>query len=327
MTYSLFSPRHQLFDVSQQEINGSSMIIPWNATTWILMAAAVFVALFILVLVAWVVFRYRARPGEGDAPQVHGNTKLEITWTAIPVALVLAIFAFGIYTQFTAATSAGKPIPKGRKPDIVVIGHQFWWEFRYPAYGIVTANEFHIPANKDILIQLESDDVIHDLWIPQLGEKMDNVPGITNHEWFYSTKPGIYEGACAEYCGAEHAWMRPIAVVDTSADFQKWVRDQKTIAIQPQTDEQKLGKKLFLSNTCVDCHSIAGTPANADVGPDLTHVGSRKQIGAGVLPNTPENLYKFLKNPQEVKPGILMPDFHLSDQEAHALTAYLESLK
>lgn len=327
MTHSLLSPLHVLFDAQSDQL-GKSSILEWNSITSVLMGGALIIATMIIVLMAWVVIRYRARRGDdSDAPQIHGNNKLELGWTIAPGILLLFIFLFATYNQFASATSPGAGLPKKGTPDIIVIGHQFWWEFRYPKLGIVTANEFHIPANKNILVQLESDDVIHDLWMPQLGEKMDNVPGKTNYTYLNAPKPGRYEGACAEYCGAEHAWMRPLAVAQSQSDFNKWVHQQQTAARNPQSKLAQQGRKLFLSNTCVNCHAIAGTSAKGRVGPDLTHVGSREQIAAGVLNTNQQNLYKFLLNPQAVKPGILMPNFHLTDQQAYALAAYLESLK
>ncbi len=305
-----------------------SNIIPIEGYTEFLLWASVAVAALVGVLVIWAIWRYRARAGDQEyAPQIHGNTPLEIGWTVAPAVLLAVLFGLATYFQLTSSRSAGAGLPKGRPPDIIVIAHQFWWEFRYPKLGIVTANEFHIPVKQDIVVQVESDDVIHDLWMPALGEKMDAVPGQTNYEVLYAPKPGSYNGACAEYCGAEHAWMRPYAVAQTPAEFRRWVRHEKTLPAKPTSQLAKAGEKYFMSNTCIDCHTIAGTKANGRVAPDLTHFGSRKFIGAGVMTNRTQNLKAFLKDPQAVKPGILMPDFHLSDQQVNELTAYLEGLK
>jgi cytochrome c oxidase subunit 2 len=206
-----------------------------------------------------------------------------------------------------------------------VIGHMWWWEFRYPDLSIDSANELHLPTNQPVEFHITSDDVIHSFWIPEFGWKMDAIPGHTSDMALTPHETGIFDGACAEYCGQQHAWMRIKAFVQSPADFQEWVDGQRS---PPQSSSAEArGREIFLSNTCVNCHAIEGTAANGVVGPQLTHVGSRTVLGAGVVENTPENMARFISQPQEVKPGIHMPGFNFSPDDLQALVAYLESLK
>ena len=180
-----------------------------------------------------------------------------------------------------------------------------------------------------MLAQLKSADVDHDFWVPQLGRKMDLIPGQVNQMYIQAnTANEVLHGACAEFCGAEHAWMLISVHIQTQADFNTWVQQQKQIPSPVGTSEVVKGQQVFLSNTCVNCHAIAGTTAKAQIAPDLTHLGSRQMIGAGILENTPDNLFRWIKNVQDVKPGVKMPPFEqLSDSDIHNLVTYLESLK
>jgi cytochrome c oxidase subunit 2 len=191
----------------------------------------------------------------------------------------------------------------------------------------VTANEIHLPVGKRMLLQLEGGDVIHDFWVPQLGRKMDMIPGHTNWLWVEPTQTGTFLGACAEYCGAEHAWMRIRVIVQPQAEFDAWLRQQTQAAVTPTGGDAAQGAMLFQQQTCASCHAVAGTGANAQVGPNLTHFGGRDTIAAGVLDNTPDNLAKWLKDPQSVKPGSHMPDLQLTNDQIRALVAYLEAQK
>jgi cytochrome c oxidase subunit 2 len=256
-------------------------------------------------LVIYASVRYRSRPGEGEPPQIFGNRTLEIAWTAAP-ALLLA----------DPAVLAGQ-----EQPDLVIIAHQWWWEVHYPKVGVTTANEIHIPAGTRLLTRIESADVIHDFWVPQLGRKMDAVPGHPNHIWLEADTPGTYLGSCAEYCGLEHAWMRIRVIAQPQAEFDAWEQEQFQTPTIPATGDAALGKQYFTKLACVACH------VDQPIGPDLTHFGSRETLGAGVLENTPANLARWLHDPQAVKPGVHMPNLNLTDAEVNALVAYLEASK
>jgi cytochrome c oxidase subunit 2 len=207
-----------------------------------------------------------------------------------------------------------------REPDLKIIGHQWWWEIHYPKSGVLTANEVHIPIGVKLLVQLESIDVIHDFWVPELAPKIDLVPGHTNHIWLSASRVGIYLGACAEFCGVQHANMRIRVLAESQSDFDNWQRSQLKAPSAPATAETALGAKLFYEKACANCH-LTG------VGPDLTHLSSRQTLAAGVLMNTTENLANWLKNPEKFKPGSYMPNMKMSDAEVSALVAYLENLK
>jgi cytochrome c oxidase subunit 2 len=287
----------------------------------VMLAAGAAILLIVVGLLTWVVVRYRARPGDAEPPVRFGEAKLEIARTTAAILVVGVLFLLTIRTM----RAADQP-PGGQSPDIVVVGHQWWWEIRYPAFGIVTANEIHVPAGERSLLRLESADVIHDLWIPQLGRKMDMIPGHPNHVWFEPRAPGTYPGACSEYCGTQHAWMRVRVVAQAPSDFEAW-RGQQLKVPSRAMGAAADGAELFQSLTCPNCHAIGGTPANARIGPDLTHLAARETLGAGVLDNTPANLASWLADPQSIKPGSNMPNLRLSQTEVEQLVAYMETLR
>jgi cytochrome c oxidase subunit 2 len=268
-----------------------------------------------------VALRYRGRAGAAEPPQDFGRPALEISWTLASLLVVVFLFGFTVVTVRRADPPAG-----GRRPDLVVVGHQWWWEVRYPHSGVVTANEIHMPTDQAWLVRLESADVIHDFWVPELGRKMDMVPGHPNHIWLQAGAPGVYLGSCSEFCGAQHAWMRIRVVAQRPAAFAAWEAQQRQVP-PPATGAVATGARRFQELTCVNCHAIAGTAAAARVAPDLTHLASRDTLGAGVLTNTPGNLAAWLADPQAIKPGSNMPNLHLSSADVGALAAYLESLR
>jgi cytochrome c oxidase subunit 2 len=284
--------------------------------TFFIIIISVIIFGIIAFSVTYIVLRYRRRPNDtGEPPQEFGNTKVEIVWTVIP-ALIVAVFFFStIKTMYAVNPPFGD-----REPDLKIIGHQWWWEIHYPKSGVLTANEVHIPIGVKLLVQLESIDVIHDFWVPELAPKIDLVPGHTNHIWLSASRVGIYLGACAEFCGVQHANMRIRVLAESQSDFDNWQRSQLKAPSAPATAETALGAKLFYEKACANCH-LTG------VGPDLTHLSSRQTLAAGVLMNTTENLANWLKNPEKFKPGSYMPNMKMSDAEVSALVAYLENLK
>ena len=273
-----------------------------------------------LLLVA--IPRYRERPGAPEPPQIHGNRNLEIFWTATPALLLTVIFFLTLRTMHVVDAAAPGAL------RVQVLGWQWWWEYRYPELGVVTANELHVPVGVPLELELTGGDVIHSFWAPQLIGKRDAIPGKWNVLRPQVQQPGIYDGACTEYCGMQHAWMR-IRVVATPPDqFDAWVRGQQQPAAPPPDPLAARGQQVFLQHTCVNCHTIRGTPADGRVGPDLTHFGSRTTLGAGVRANTPENLREWIEHVQTVKPGALMPNFAgLPSADLDALVAYLQGLK
>jgi len=300
--------------------------VPQELKTSNLFIAVLIIAALIFALVCGVllysIIRFRARPGQEEPEQQFGVPRLEIAWTAIPIVLLLVVFGFTV-----RAMNLVEPLAANGPDDIVITGHQWWWEIYYPGSGVVTANEIHLPVGKKMLVRLESADVIHSLWLPQLGGKIDLVPGQSNHMWLEADKPGVYQGACSQYCGVEHAWMLIRAIAQTPAQFAAWEKQQAQKAASPSGALAIQGNTLFGSLSCASCHAIDGTQYQADIGPNLTHVASRQTLAAGLLTNTPANLRRWLKEPQELKPDSHMPDLHLSPSQLAALTAYLEELK
>jgi cytochrome c oxidase subunit II len=214
---------------------------------------------------------------------------------------------------------------------IKLVGHQWWWEAQYsdpePSRIVTTANELHIPVGKVVKFELQSTDVIHSLWVPNLHGKRDLVPGHPTTVLLRADREGEYHGQCAEFCGYQHAHMRILIVADEPPKFEKWLDTQRQDARSPATPIAKSGRDVFLTSQCVMCHNIAGTDARATLGPDLSHIGSHKTLAAGSFTNTPEVLAKWISDPQKMKPGVLMPPNELSADALNALVAYLESLK
>ena len=272
-------------------------------------------------LVIYAVWRFRDRGGPGEPRQYPGNRRLEIAWTIAPALLVTGLFG---------ATAANMRAidPPGQDPDIVVTGYSWWWRVEYPKAGFVTANEIHIPVGARVLFQLQAADVIHSFWVPELGPKRDMIPGQSDATlWLMADRPGVFQGACSEYCGAQHAWMRLRVVALPQAEYDAWVSRQQAAAATAAGDEVARGAQLFQRQTCVNCHAIRGTPAAAQAGPDLTHLASRATLGAGVIENTPENLARWIVDPHAIKPGVQMPGYPLPEADLRALVAYLGSLE
>ena len=282
------------------------------------------VGVFVIVeaVLVWIAIRYRARRTEaGLPPQIHGNTPVEIVWTIIPAVLLAIVAAYT--TPIIFSTQA--PAPKDALP-IRVVGHQWWWEFQYPTLGVTTANEVHMPVNQAVNFDLDSADVMHSFWLPRMGGKRDVIPNHDNKLWWIPLEIGTTPGQCAQFCGTSHANMRMTAVVQSKEDFDKWVADQKAPPAQTAAGPAADGKTIFARSACIGCHTIQGV-SQGKVGPDLTHVASRVKIASEILPNTTEGLVRWLHDPPTEKPGSLMPNLHLSDDDVNALVAYLESLK
>lgn len=297
-----------------QITHGVFMLISW----WTL-------GIFFLVegALLYACWRFRDRPGAPMPRQVHGHTALEISWTiAFAVILVfIAVPTIRVTFQTQVAPAAADDALR-----IDVTGRQWWWEFRYPGLEIVTANELHLPAGRMVDFHLDAPDVIHSFWTPQLGGKRDVVPRRTNRLVMTPDTPGEYPGQCAEYCGESHANMRFRVVVHELPEFERWVAAQQAPPVESEDALAQEGRTLFTQLPCVGCHAVRGISGGA-IGPDLTHFGSRQTLASAIVPNTPENLERWLVNPQSVKPGVLMPDLGLSRDQARALTAYLLSLK
>jgi cytochrome c oxidase subunit II len=289
----------------------------YGIITWV----AVIIALVVGSALVWIFLRYRDRPDAPRPVQTRGHTALEVAWTIAP-ALVLLVIAVPTI-QVTFRTQAA---PRPDEIEIRVLGRQWWWEFHYPALGVVTANELHVPQGRAIALVLDGPDVIHSFWVPQLAGKRDVVPGRLNRLRFTADTPGEYRGQCAEFCGLSHANMGLRVIVDPPEVFERWVAAQTATPAEP-TGLAAEGKAIFLRSACVGCHTIRGVSAAGALGPDLTTFGSRRTLAAGMLPNTVDTVTAWLKDPPALKPGSKMPALALSDDQARALATYLLSLK
>lgn len=291
----------------------------------LLITGAIFVS--VAGVLAYVVIRFRAHKNDeaSEPPQIYGSTQIELAWTVIPVIIVVVLFLTTARIIFAVQDA---PKPKDAL-DVTVVGHQFWWEYRYPKLGIVTANELHVPVSTaaeplPTYLKLLSADVDHSFWVPQLGGKTDLIPNHVNEMWVDPSHAGLYLGQCAQFCGMEHAKMLIRVYVDSPEQFAAWVKDQQQAAVEDPA--VAAGRHVFESQSCSSCHTVRGTTAKGRFGPDLTHLMSRATLASGAAVNTPADLREWIKDPDAFKPGCLMPAMQLNDQQLNELVAYLTTL-
>ena len=298
--------------------------------TLALFVLAITAVIFVIVggLLAYSVVRFRSRPDDDgrEPPQVYGSNPVEFAWTTVPT---LIVFVLILTTARTIYTVQAAPRPPGAI-GVRVVGHQWWWEFQYPDLGIVTANELHIPLSDPhhptpTFLELESADVAHSFWVPRLAGKTDLIPNKKNAMWIDPREPGTYLGQCAEYCGTEHALMLLRVVVHPRDAWERWVAAQQQPAMQDGSVAR--GRAVFESTACINCHTVRGTVATGQFGPDLTHLMSRETLGAGVALNTPEHLKIWVNDPRVMKPGALMPAMNLAQNDLDDLVAYMTTLR
>lgn len=292
----------------------------------LVVTAAIFVVVF--VLLTYAIVKFRKRPGDDgrEPPQVYGSNQVEIAWTVIPILIVVALFM----ATARVIASVQKAFRTPNAIEVIAIGHQFWWEYRYPGLNVVTANELHVPVSDSdhptpTFISLLSADTDHSFWVPRLAGKTDLIPNHPNSMWLDPREPGLYLGQCGQYCGTQHAKMLLRVYVQSRSDFDRWIQEQQRPAMV--SDAATEGRRIFETTACINCHAVSGTVANGRFGPDLTHLMSRDTIAAGTAPNTPENLRLWIRDPEAIKPGSLMPAMQLNDQDLVALTTYLETLR
>lgn len=290
-----------------------------EAMTWI--AALIFLLVLALLLAA--LWRRRDAEEESGPPPSASAAR----WV-LGGGMLLPILVLGGVFLATLST-LGASSHRGERPalDVEVIGHQWWWEVRYPGSAIVTADEIHIPVGRLVRVTLVSADVIHSFWVPQLNGKTDVLPGSRNTMFLAASRPGSFRGQCAEYCGAQHAHMALSVVAHAPADFERWRRAEQEPARPPADSVQAAGREAFLGATCRFCHAIRGTPATGRIAPDLTHIGSRLTLAGGTLPNTPANMGGWILDPERLKPGTTMPAVPLAAPRLNAIVQYLQSLK
>ena len=286
----------------------------------------IFVVVFAMLVYSVIKFRARVADSGREPAQVYGSTQIELAWTIIPVLIVVVLF---LATARVIHAVQDAPQPP-TAVEVTVIGHQYWWEFRYPKLGIITANELHIPVSDPAhptptFLDLLSADTDHSFWVPELAGKTDLIPNHPNRMWIDPHRTGMFLGQCAQYCGVQHAKMLLRISVDSPEDFAAWVRSQQHAVVQDKRVET--GRRVFESNACINCHAVAGTPANGRFGPDLTHLMSRDTIASGAAENTPDKLRLWIQKPDAIKPGSLMPAMQLNDGDLDAVVSYLQTLR
>jgi cytochrome c oxidase subunit II len=293
-----------------------------NTLWWAMFAGAMVV---FGVVVGLLVLAFVRRHRSDDASDDDRGPYMVIIGGGLAAPIVFLAILFGFVIHVMPATSAP---PGPTKLTIEVIGHQWFWEVRYHGTPAVTANEIHIPAATPVDVRVTTADVIHSFWVPRLNRKIDMIPGQVNRIELDAPDPGVYRGQCSEFCGVGHAQMAFDVIVQPPGKFRAWLRNQAAPATQPPGADATRGQQAFMTVGCQDCHAIRGTPASGRVGPDLTHVGSRRTLAALTIPNTPRSLYDWITNPQRIKPGARMPGFaSLPASERHALVTYLEGLR
>jgi cytochrome c oxidase subunit 2 len=296
---------------------------------WVMMAVAFGGLALITGLLVFAWARRGRRGVGGDADDPHPGEKP--SWFVVigmgvvfPLMVIVALFIVGngVIISVTEAPSVSSTAM-----TVDAIGHQWWWEFRYPGTRAVTADEMHIPVGTRVNLVATTDDVIHSFWVPSLNRKIDTIPGQQNRILLYSNKVGVFRGDCAEFCGLQHAHMGMLVFVQPKARFQAWLRKQSAPAAAPTTAAARRGQQVFLSAGCASCHAIRGTPARGFVGPDLTHLASRTTLAGLTIPDTRSYLARWIADSQHFKPGNEMPDFELRGSRLQSLVAYLEGLK
>jgi len=292
---------------------------------WLMLALGV--ALFVVFAVVLAVGLVRARPGDAPeaGPQPPDRFEPWLVGGGVAMPLVIIAIVFGATVQAMRGTPITAP------PDalvVEVVGRQWWWEVRYPAEGVTTANELHIPVGRPIALQLTSGDVIHSFWVPSLGGKLDLLPDRTNTLVLQADEPGRHLNRCAEFCGLQHTLMGMDVIAEPPDAFAAWVASQQPPAATPAAADAQRGRDVFLAaGGCASCHAVRGTAAAGTAGPDLTHVASRLSLGAAAVANTPEQRARWISDPHTIKRGVAMPASQLSREELDAVLAYVGGLR
>jgi cytochrome c oxidase subunit 2 len=309
----------------QSTLNARSRQASDISTLWwwmLAVAGAVFLGAVVMLVIGYL----RRSPGLPFIGEREGvATGLVVVFgMAIPIVILVALF---IVANLTVMNATSAPKAGSTSMTIRVIGHQWFWEVRYPGTPAVTANEIHIPTDTRVNVQVTTEDVIHSFWVPQLNRKIDLVPGRRNRVLLDTGTPGVYRGQCAEFCGLQHAHMGLSVHAQRPERFRAWLANEARPRLAPANAAARSGERAFMSSQCASCHTIRGTAAAGQVGPDLTHVGSRATIAAETLVNNPDNLARWVRDPQSIKPGAKMPGLHLTPAQLGAIVPYLEGLK
>jgi cytochrome c oxidase subunit II len=280
------------------------------------------VAVFVIVVALLVIACLKARSRQAQSTEVRwGNPFVVVSGIVVPSLILAGVFVVSLNDMMALSEP-----PSEAAMTIDIIGHDWWWEARYEDGDAVTANEIHIPVGEPVQLKLETDDVIHSFWVPQLQAKTDLISGHTNTMWLEADEPGRYRGQCAEFCGLQHANMLFYVIAEDPEEFESWLANEAAPAPKPAESTAARGERVFLQSSCAGCHAIRGTEADGELGPDLTHLAARDTIAAGVLDNTRGELAQWIIDPQSVKPGAVMPPTEFTSDELDALLDYLEGL-
>ena len=328
---SLMSQSLSIFDPASPQASSIRNL------SFLVLAITGFIFLLVEGMLIYVIVRFRKHAGSAtsEPPQFYGSQPIEIAWTAAPAIIVFILALVTTRTLWEADATPSTQGPGDRALLVTVIGHQWWWEYRYEAYdgrklGFITANELHVPVSEEgrprpVLLTLKSADVCHSFWVPRLAGKTDLIPGRTNHMGFQAVQRGLFVGQCAEYCGTQHANMLLRVVVDSPEDFELWLANEASSVVDNVASHE--GRTMFLSQSCVNCHQVRGTLAQGGYAPDITHLMTRQTLAAGMIPNNLENLRRWVDNPTSIKPGCLMPAFGLSEHDRGLIVGYLSTLR
>jgi cytochrome c oxidase subunit 2 len=308
--------------VAPAGIQSASIYHLWSLM--LLISVIVFAATMGMVVAALARGRRRARTGAPSSERALARAVAAAG--VVTIAVLVALLVVSVWTGRTVAS-----LHASSAVTIEVTGHQWWWEIAYdaavPSERVQTANEIHVPLDRPVVLKVTSRDVIHSFWAPNLLGKRDLIPGYTTAIWLQANRPGIFRGQCAEFCGLQHAHMAFDIVAEPQADFDRWLDGMRQPAREPQSAAERRGRDVFMSTRCAGCHTVQGTAAHGQAGPDLTHMATRSTIGAGTLPNTPEHLNAWIRDPQASKPGNQMPPNPLPPDDLQALLVYLETLR
>jgi len=307
--------------------------------SWAMTILFVLTTLIMGILLAIAFYRRRGSLAEHDPIEAGGGQMwIAIGGIAIPIIVLTALFVAGLslMSNFPIHGMPGMPsseqMVRSMKPDILIVGHQWWWEIRYlnddPSKSFITANELHLPLHQPVNIEVETADVMHSFWIPALNGKVDMIPGQPNFIRIVASQTGDFTGQCAEFCGDDHAFMRLLAIVQDPKAYNAWIADQLKPGAEPTTPAAKAGEQLFVSAPCALCHTVRGTTAGGRVAPDLTHIGSRQMLASNIFPNNDAYLTAWITNAQSLKPDCLMPDLPVfTGEQITDVVAYLRQLR
>jgi cytochrome c oxidase subunit 2 len=290
---------------------------------WLMFIGGTVIFAVVVMLLLAAIVRGRGRPEDAPSRSPAGNRLVVLGGAVVPAIVLVALFALAVRTMPSTAASRAKDA----RLTIQVIGRQWFWQVRYPGLRITTANEIHIPVGQPVAVQVATADVLHSFWVPELNRKIDTIPGQRNVITLKAERAGVFAGQCAEFCGLQHAHMQFLVIADPPAVFAQWAAAQQRPAPAPTSAAAARGQAVFDTTTCAACHTVAGTPASGDAGPDLTHVAGRRMLAAGAIMNTPSDLGAWVRDPQHIKPGVKMPPTELSPNQLRDLLTYLGTLR